>query len=1552
LSKTLKPNIYLVNDYITLTGKSITNNSGVILADGKTSLISSDDFINKNDGIIKGGDVQIASINGNVLNNNSNILAKENLIINSNKDIINENVSSIKGGSIQLVSINGSILNKIEVETKKLGKYLTYDKVSQGSSMEATSGNLVLQAKNNIENEAGIFKAKKDLYLTTQLGNVEFSAQEKKLNLNYEKGKNFVKIKDVQHLSSSASSENVVIKSGNDINLEAAKLNATNQINLNAANDVNVLAVNDIHYKDVQTSKKGTFSKSTTRNMTYNEDVVSSELNAKDIVINGTNDVTLQSAKLNSQDNLIANAENGNLNVVAKEYKEGELHSTSKSSFGGLSKSLNISSSDAIKLKSSDLITTNIDSNVLLTSGKDINVLASNISSAGNINLKAVDNVNISSQAQYDKNQEVHEKSSFNLAGLTALVGTNQSIYTQEVHNKDNANVTQISSNLNAGGNIVVNSGTTNIIGSNLEANNIAIKADTGSINVLNAQDMGNISSLDKKVDVKLNNVIKGSLNSIGGLSADNTKLKVNVASASYDEEKVKTDSNSTVASNLNARDGNVVLDSLSDINVTGSNLKAKDTIALNSSIGDINISNTTDTNNQTKDEKHAKAQLNLTVQNEYVETAQAVKAVAEATQQLKQTKDDYSNYKSEVKKLEVKLSQLESSYKNKEVGVDANDIEDLKDIIDNVKSQDKYYLAAISAASVNVASKSAAVVSQANAAARSSGTAGFSAGMSLDVNGSKTNTNTNSTTSNASNLNANNIFLQTNKELPNTSINVTGSNVIANENIDISTSNLNVIASQDTTSQTQDSKSLNGSIAYTMYGGGGGTAGLGYGTNNSQSDSLVNHNSILQANNMNIDVSNDANFIGATVRANDTLNLNVGNNLNLESVRDEYSSNNKGFNVNAGIGFGSAGANSNRSPSLDVGKQSSSNAGFSVNNGSTLNKQTVLSSITANNLNVAVIGNTNLKGSLIASGEFDNNGNFEDNKNLSFITNTLTFENMSNTNYSSNQSIGGNLNYNFESTKIVDNKSIPQQGGVSSVSYNASNGIDVNASKTLATLGQGNINIKDTANSDDLSRLNTDTSKINKDLYSSSTGTKVDAVLDTRLLSVDGINQIKDEAKTASTILTSINQIASTNRAGILDFFNETQKNVNVLDGIKSTIASNPQLAKQLSDPNVTPEQKQSMIGDIATSVAISLGYLAPNTKLVYTDETGASNEQIKGHYSTQTNTSYVNDKNNDSIVELVNTTAHETQHYMDAKSNVIVTDKTDNEKYVNNFANTVTDYTDYALSYTGNQSMATTNNHNNQTQNVTPVPSVFNTSSVLITNNKEFSAVDKSLGEDLTAKDGAEISKHVYKDDNKYTLPPHIQEITDESTLNKYGLSQKDLVNEKTGLKSALYLNENTGEVTYAYAGTDPKWNDIKTDILQGIGIPTDAYAQAINNAVKFNEATKELGVKASVTGHSLGGGEAAAASEKTGLEAKTYNAAGVHPFTVINEVGTKNIDNYYMQADPLTNAQLFIFQLPFAAGTQHELLPIQDASIIQNITIGHSIDTIRKNSNLKDK
>ncbi len=475
----------------------------------------------------------------------------------------------------------------------------------------------------------------------------------------------------------------------------------------------------------------------------------------------------------------------------------------------------------------------------------------------------------------------------------------------------------------------------------------------------------------------------------------------------------------------------------------------------------------------------------------------------------------------------------------------------------------------------------------------------------------------------------------------------------------------------------------------------------------------------------------NDANFVGANVRANDTLNLNVGNNLNIESLRDEYSSNSKGSNVNAGLGFGSAGAAANRTPSLDVGKVSSVNGGFSVNNGVTQTKQTVLSSLTANNLNVNVGENTNLKGSLLASGNYNENENFVDNKNLNLSTNTLTFSNLSNSSFSSNQSLGLNLNYNLSSTKIVNQKEEPQQGGISSVGYNSSTGLDVNVSKTLATLGQGNITIKDKENSDDLTKLNTDTQNINKDLYSSSTGTKVDATLDTRLLSVNGLNQIKDDYNTATAITNAIEQIVTNDKVGLTDFFSETQKNIDVYNGVKAKIANDEELAKQLQNSDLNPTDKQNMLKELALTVMQELGYVSNDVKLIYTDETGVNNTQVKGYFDDKTNTSYVNDKYNDSTTQLIASLGHEISHDMDKQDKIFVSNDKDQNIYATNFGEDLAFYTNGALSIITGGSLADTNTHNQGI--VTSVPSVFNISNNLLNrNNVQFSSLDKSGGDD----------------------------------------------------------------------------------------------------------------------------------------------------------------------------------------------------------------------------
>ncbi|MDZ7817742.1 MAG: hypothetical protein U5K55_03575 [Aliarcobacter sp.] len=121
-------------DYLKLDSKSITNNQGVILANGKATLISDEDFINKNGGIIKASEVQIASINGSIINQT---FAQTNKIQQGSNDF-------------------------------------TYTLLGNESNIQSTKGNLILQAKNNIDNIGGSFEASKTLSLNSENGDVNF----------------------------------------------------------------------------------------------------------------------------------------------------------------------------------------------------------------------------------------------------------------------------------------------------------------------------------------------------------------------------------------------------------------------------------------------------------------------------------------------------------------------------------------------------------------------------------------------------------------------------------------------------------------------------------------------------------------------------------------------------------------------------------------------------------------------------------------------------------------------------------------------------------------------------------------------------------------------------------------------------------------------------------------------------------------------------------------------------------------------------------------------------------------------------------------------------------------------------------------------------------------------------------------------------------------------------------------------------------------------------------------------------------------------------------
>lgn len=160
----------------------------------------------------------------------------------------------------------------------------------------------------------------------------------------------------------------------------------------------------------------------TERNMSYKETVVGSELNAKKITLNSQDEgVTLEAAKLKAQENIVVDAKK-DIEVIAKQYREGELHSTQKSSWGGLSQSASMDRKEALSLREASLETEAL--NVILKSGNDIKVISSNIDAASDVQLQASNDVLISAAQEFSQQEQWSKSSSFNPLNALASIST------------------------------------------------------------------------------------------------------------------------------------------------------------------------------------------------------------------------------------------------------------------------------------------------------------------------------------------------------------------------------------------------------------------------------------------------------------------------------------------------------------------------------------------------------------------------------------------------------------------------------------------------------------------------------------------------------------------------------------------------------------------------------------------------------------------------------------------------------------------------------------------------------------------------------------------------------------------------------------------------------------------------------------------------------------------------------------------------------------------------------------------------------------------------
>ncbi|MCP4768214.1 MAG: filamentous hemagglutinin N-terminal domain-containing protein, partial [Gammaproteobacteria bacterium] len=823
---------------------------------------------------------------------------------------------------------------------------------------------------------------------------------------------------------------------------------------------------------------------------------------------------------------------------------------------------------------------------VLITEQGDIELTGSEIIAGTRLAMNSAQDIRIHAGEESRFDESYEHKTSWLSGGA---------LYTETEDLQGEASQTAVTSKIVAGAVDLEAAGEIELVGVEVEAAQ-SFQASAQDISVRNANNEVTQYSKHTEIRVGLDDMVSSITDLDELVSLEDGQLKLKLGEGVYERAESVTTQTSVVASQVQA--GSLQFNATNgDIQIEGSDFLVDDAIELNAS-GDIALLDAGQGSTTESSRQEGTAELSITVQNEYDQAVRAIEDVKDAKQDLSQANSDYDRYRTDLAAQEAELERLRQQVAEGEGFVEQADIDDFERRLQRMRGDKKFYRANIALAVVTLTSKVTALIEQGARAAASSATYGFNASLALDVDVVERRINEYYGQSRATNLSAGSIDINAGDTAF-----LRGANLYAAGDIDIDADDIKVLAGINASQRFDASQHLEFSYRWDLLGANssidprslGGS--VGGDDSRSEDDAGEYVNSSIQATNIRLNAAGDATIKGADIAAAEKLEISAEN-LEIASLQD-YT-----FNQTRSRGL------------------SYSGEGAGVNNAKGDNEtiRTRVTQLRGQQVDISVADHTELQAAVVAAVDADG----VDNGQLSLTTNTLRASSLYNT---------------------VNNegRSLDLQGG-DTVGLDYQDDAEYGKTKSLATLGSGDIQIDDAAGSD-TRYLNTDITDTEVSIYDIESHRGLAGELDIRLLSEEGRKEIAEETRRTALMGSTIADVVAEDSVILTDLFQhigDVQKDLDVQkllatrdEGLNAHILNSLETA--------TPTEKQQALDAFARAYADVYEISIESANLIAIDRFFAGS-----HYATESSSSqiFVNDMLQSNALDYAKTLGHEVTH------------------------------------------------------------------------------------------------------------------------------------------------------------------------------------------------------------------------------------------------------------------------------------------------------------------